>query len=542
MINKKILIPILFSSVLLASFSFKSSADVCSADGTINFDVDKIQALSHKDGTTVNFVNYDISSYWNSDASDVENIKNLYESNTEIMSFAKNASNHEYVRNLYAKWDDFKPVNNTLTWKSSVKASSYDIKVALTSDFTETLYEEKGLNETSYTMENPYANTTYYWQVTAHTASGDIKSAIFDFKSGDYKRTVDIPSISNTRDVGGFTGQFGTMKQGLIYRSGRIDDVNDEGKEVLSSLNIQTDLDLREYGEGIANPANLNNYYLRTLKQYTNDLSPENRANTIECVKVFLNPNNYPVMFHCAVGRDRTGTLGMILQSLAGASREYIIHDYYTSMWLVTGAYEKALADLNIGIVTSTLDKIESYGNSLSSGIANFLRKDSSGVGLTDEEIGIIRDIWSGKIETPNTLKPFKSEDNYEGKAYVSIKGLSSKNVAMMVNKGSVVSAPYELTNSYGWFSDGELFDFTKPIEKTIYIYVDYVSTYVVVIHFIGLAKEDEILNVKLGDVISLLNYEVDGYEMLALLDSGKEISKIDVTRNAYINVIYTKK
>ena len=188
--NKKFLIPTLLSGLILSALSFKNSLNVSYANGVINFDVDVIQALSHAGGVTVNFVNSDIATYWDNDATDIDKLKTLYEMNSEIESFASNSYDYEYVRNLYAKWDDFKPTNNTLSWKSNVSAKTFDIVVSLNPELTEALYEEKGITSSQYTMANPFANTHYYWQVTAHTNSGEVKSTIFDFYSGDYKRTV----------------------------------------------------------------------------------------------------------------------------------------------------------------------------------------------------------------------------------------------------------------------------------------------------------------------------------------------------------------
>ena len=545
--NKKILIPVLISGVLLTGLSFTKAFKAAYSDDVIYFDNDKIQALSHSDGITVNFLNPDMDNYWNSDASDVNNLKNLYELNSEIESFASNAFDHEYIRNLYAKWDGFKPVNNTLTWRSNVDASSFDVIVSLNAELTETIYEAKGLTKTEYTMVNPYANTHYFWQVIAHTNSGDVKSSIFDFYSADSKRTVDIPSLSNTRDVGGFTSKYGTTKQGLIYRSARLDDMTKDNREVLRNLEIQTDLDLRNNGEGLKNPANLPNYYLRTLQLYTTNFAEEYRPAMIDAVRVFANPNNYPVLFHCSVGRDRTGTLAIILQALLGASREYIIHDYYSSMWSVTGAYPKSLDGLNLQIVNATLDALEGYGDSLSTGAENYLKQREDTitheiVGLSDDEIMAIRDIWCGKTYVEHAPKTFKASENYEGKAFVKIEAIGHKDVSLMVNKGSKINAPYELDDGLSWFANNETFDFNNPINETTYIYADYAMKYIVTIHFVGTIKEDEILRLNYGETISLNKYAIDGFDMIILSDEGKELTDFTVTRDAYINIIYFKK
>lgn len=545
--NKKLFVPVLISGLLLAGVSFGKALVSLRADDIIYLDTEVIQALSHKNGETVNFVNSDILEYWNSDPANINKLKTLYEHNTEIQSFFDNAYDHEYERNLYAKWDDFKPINNTLMWKSNAAVSSYDVVVSLNPELTEAVYEAKGLTSDSYTMENPFANTHYYWQVTAHTNNGAVKSSIFDFYSGDHKRTVNIPTISNTRDIGGFTGQYGTMKQGLIYRSGRLDDISDECQAALAQLDIQTDLDLRNKGEGLKNPAGLPKYYLTTLQSYFNDFREENRPATIEAVRIFTDPSNYPVIFHCAIGRDRTGTLGIILQALAGATKEYIIHDYYTSMWSVTGAYQKSLEDLNYSIVDQTLTALEQFGTDINSGAENFLKRREDTlthemVGLTDAEIQVIRDIWSGKVETEHGPKTFKASENYEGKAFVNIKALGHKDVSMMVSKGNTISAPYELNDGMAWYANGEAFDYSTPINDTTFIYADYLSQYFVTIHFVGIAKQNEVLRLGYGEILTLDQYSLDGFDMVAISDEGKAITSLEVTRDAYINIIYFKK
>ena len=537
--NKKILIPILVSGVLFAGLSFNNSFNKANAGDAIVFNNDTIQALSHKDGMVVNFVNSDIAEYWDSDASDIEKLKTLYEMNDEISSFADVAFNHKKVRELYAKWDDFKPTNNTLTWKSNVVATSYDVVVSLDAELTKAVYEEKGLTEASYTMSNPYANTHYYWQVTAHTNNGNVKSSIFDFYSGDYKRTVDIPTISNTRDVGGFTGAYGTMQQGLIYRSGRLDDYSSEAQEALAQLDIQTDLDLRNSREGLENPAHLTNYYLRPIPNYYyNAYSESTRMDITEAMRVFANPNNYPIVFHCAVGRDRTGTLASLLQALCGASREYIIHDYYTSMWSVTGAYQKTLTDLNYNVIDQTLSKIESFGTSLADGAEKFLKLSG---GLTDQEITAIRDIWSGKTEVAHGLKTFKAEENYEGKAFVKIKATGHKDICMMVDKGSVITAPYALDDAFDWYSNGNQFDFATAINETTFIYADYAIKHLVTIHFTGISKQDETLLIKNNETISFNSYKLKGFKMVAISDEGRAVTELVVIRDTYVNIVYSK-
>ena len=545
--NKKILLAFIAPSLLLTSLTFKSSTHISLADDAIYFDNNAIEPLSHANGITINFINDSIKTYYDNAATDFSKLSTLYQYSDEIEEFADYLSDKDYMLYLYNKWDDFKPTNNTLTWKSNVRANSYDVVVSLNSELTEVIYEANNLKDTNYTLINPYANTHYFWQITAHLVDKDIKSPIFDFYSGNYKRTLDINGVSNTRDIGGFTSEFGIAKQGLIYRGARLDDISQDGIKTMNTLNIQSDIDLRNDGEGSKNPSERNNYYLTTLQNYYQAFSEEYRSSTIEVIKKFIDPNNYPIYFHCQVGRDRTGTLAILLQALAGASEEYILHDYYTSMWSLTGAYSKTLNNLNYETVYQTIECLKEFGSGdLKTGAENFLlkRKDQitgEEVGLTKEEIQTIRDIWFGKIEVSNAIKTYKAADNYEGMALVKIKSLGHQDINMMVNKGHTISVPYQLDASYQWFVNGSLYDFKTPIKEDVIIYADLVNQYLIVIHFIGANKNDDMLYLYEGTTLTLDKYEIKGYNMLAISDTGNEISKLEITRNAYINIIYSK-
>lgn len=45
-------------------------------------------------------------------------------------------------------------------------------------------------------------------------------------------------------------------------------------------------------------------------------------------LRVFANPDNYPIIFHCRGGADRTGSLAFILNALQGVSEADLIKDY----------------------------------------------------------------------------------------------------------------------------------------------------------------------------------------------------------------------
>ena len=47
--------------------------------------------------------------------------------------------------------------------------------------------------------------------------------------------------------------------------------------------------------------------------------------------RIFMDPKNYPIVFHCIGGADRTGTVGLILEALLGVSEDMMWKDYLTT-------------------------------------------------------------------------------------------------------------------------------------------------------------------------------------------------------------------
>jgi protein-tyrosine phosphatase len=55
-----------------------------------------------------------------------------------------------------------------------------------------------------------------------------------------------------------------------------------------------------------------------------------------KCFKVFLDEANYPIVFHCIAGADRTGSLACILNGLLGVEAE-LLHKDWQYTWSKRG-------------------------------------------------------------------------------------------------------------------------------------------------------------------------------------------------------------
>jgi len=101
-----------------------------------------------------------------------------------------------------------------------------------------------------------------------------------------------------------------------------------EARERPSSLARDDSIDYSQISLLEINPATapavvpLLDIYKRSIREYS--------ANYATAVTKLANAR-LPAIFHCFLGKDRTGILAAMLLSLAGVSREIIIHDYSLS-------------------------------------------------------------------------------------------------------------------------------------------------------------------------------------------------------------------
>ena len=96
-------------------------------------------------------------------------------------------------------------------------------------------------------------------------------------------------------------------------------------------------------------------------------------------------PNNYPMYLHCTWGRDRTGTIVLLLQGLLNVSEEDILQEYR-----LTGFVKASIASSNK--MDPLLLQLGAYkGNTLQEKIIDYL---TTTVGVTPEEIASIQSIF----------------------------------------------------------------------------------------------------------------------------------------------------
>ncbi len=188
-------------------------------------------------------------------------------------------------------------------------------------------------------IENLYMGTGYYVRIDEVNGDKVTKGKVEKIHTSEYPRTIKVGNVSNTRDIGGYRTKDGKrIAQGKVYRGANLDSISTAGKNtMLKDLYIKTDLDLRAPGEGTAgteSPLGINYvnisgaYYASGRMSILYEMGEEAIKKEI---MIFTNPDNYPIYFHCAIGRDRTGTLAMILEALLGVDSDTILKEYELS-------------------------------------------------------------------------------------------------------------------------------------------------------------------------------------------------------------------
>lgn len=325
--------------------------------------------------------------------------------NEKIDDFYKNYKLN-YSNDFYG-CGEFLTTPVTLEWECG-NGQYYQVYLASEKHFTNA--EKYLTTETSLTINNIIPNREYYWKVKVTDDKGNQNfSKVYTFTPTAYVRTISVDGVDNMRDLGGAVTSDGKqISYGVIYRSANFNGITEKGKTQIRRLGIKTDLDLR--GEdSLVSPLgadvkriNYNAPYY--ADQYDDDgnniVGINGREDYVQAfvgeIKTCANPDNYPIGFHCAIGRDRTGTLAAMLYAVCGVSREDIIRDYELS-WFCESASNNPY--IQVSAITRLCDFIErQQGDTFKDKASNYLLS----IGVTQAELDSVRNILIGRTEIPD--------------------------------------------------------------------------------------------------------------------------------------------
>ena len=529
---------LLFSCFAFATFGvFAESDGEQSTKSSVQFSKE-ITAITPKNGETVSLANKYIETLFNRFNGEYSSISKLLNITDEMATFVSVLGDADAVRTLYNKYDDFKPINNVLKWEYAGEAENYTVVVSRDADLSTYLYKAETA-DTELLLDNIlYPDETYFWQVSVNFADSEsVVSEIFTFTTKDTIRTVDIDGVSNTRDIGGFDSPYGKTLNGLVYRCARIDDITEKGIAQMDALKIKSDVDLRSLNEGKRNPSEReNDYAYLNAPMYSGIFDVSVKENVKKIVKIFADPDNYPIIFHCSIGRDRTGSLSFILNNLLGVSQNEILCDYLTSFFSVAGAISisKETDDM-FAALNSMYLILDGYDG------ANYAEKTASFLldcGITQDEIDAIRNIFTGKISVEI---PHQDVDNadYQDKYIVSFSCFGKSEQFVAVDSGAVIVAPYDLDNGYVWTVNGEAADFSQPITADTCFVAKKVEGFTVSVIVDG--KKTETFYLK-DTTVDFTQFEKEGYDLFVIDESGSVITSLSVEKSYTLNVVYIKK
>ena len=127
-----------------------------------------------------------------------------------------------------------------------------------------------------------------------------------------------------------------------------------EVARILKTYGIRSDIDLRSddecYGMTGSPLGPTATWFHYSYSAYSGAFTTNGMAVTKKVFDVFMDDSNYPIVFHCIGGADRTGTVAMFLEALLGVPEEEVWKDYLTTGF--------------VGVVSDANHK-KSFGNAM---------------------------------------------------------------------------------------------------------------------------------------------------------------------------------
>lgn len=315
-----------------------------------------------------------------------------------------------YVQGMTDKYvdgsDKYQPKAVKLTWECKKPATGFVVKLGMKPDLSDAKVYET--TQSFLEVSDLYRAATYYYQVVADCGGKKVESEVFEFVTADLPRTILVDGVSNTRDIGGFKTEDGKyrVKQGMVYRGAALDGISSTAKEqLLSVYGVRTDLDLR--GELDASPLGDSVNFINVSGPYYAARGGESgihkqayREALLTEIRSFADEENYPIYMHCQIGRDRTGTLAFLINSLLGVGEKDLYLDYELSFLSRTGSSGYDGGNMPSRMLSEQFDTLIFYIEH-STPEGTWAEKTEAALlkfGVTEEEIHAIRSILLEEI------------------------------------------------------------------------------------------------------------------------------------------------
>lgn len=202
-------------------------------------------------------------------------------------------------------------------------------------------------------------------------------------EQGDSVRKLPFDGAHNFRDLGGYATADGkTLRWGMLYRSDKLSDLSATDEQYLERLDIRRVVDFRSELERDGEPdriapdssiaivnkpiaieaaaidqvadrivasdatvEEMGQLLIDANRQMVEDFTPVYR----EYMQELLVADNYPTVFHCTAGKDRTGLAAALVLSAVGVPRETVMQDYLATNDYTAEHIDKMVMLIKVG-------------------------------------------------------------------------------------------------------------------------------------------------------------------------------------------------
>ncbi|WP_378731911.1 tyrosine-protein phosphatase [Nocardia brasiliensis] len=220
-----------------------------------------------------------------------------------------------------------------------------------------------------------------------------------------FDRSLPLQGVQNARDIGGYRTIGGqTVRTGLVYRTGQLNNATPADLAELSSRQVRVVDDLRTAYERAIGPDRVPAGATANWDDVIGQAPPEVLISTLtggdSLYRAFITApgasqafspvlrdiidTDGAVLFHCTAGKDRTGWTAAVLLTLLGVDRDTVSQDY-----LLSNQYRNAApGDTLNGVQQSWLDAAFDQANQTYGSFDNYVRE---GLKLSDADIAALR-------------------------------------------------------------------------------------------------------------------------------------------------------
>jgi hypothetical protein len=166
-------------------------------------------------------------------------------------------------------------------------------------------------------------------------------------------RLLPLVGAYNFRDLGGYpTVDGGLTRWGRLFRSDTLHELREADLKILRDIGLRTVIDLRtptevaQTGRGLLEHEPVSYLHLSVIqeREAAGPLPPSladidladmyvqwldsAREPLVRALSTVADPARFPLVFHCAAGKDRTGVLAALTLDIVGVDRQVIVEDY----------------------------------------------------------------------------------------------------------------------------------------------------------------------------------------------------------------------